>query len=113
MPAVYARGTVGVLPSLEEAFGLPLAEAMASGLPTVATRVGGMPELVVDGETGLLVPPDDAGALADALVRLLEDPALASRLGAGGRARAVERFSWDAVAERALSLYQPLIDRGR
>ncbi len=112
MPAVYARGTVAVLPSLEEAFGLPLVEAMASGLPTVATRIGGMPELLVDGETGLLVAPDDAAALADALVRLLTDPALASRLGAGGRARAVERFSWDVVAERALSLYLPLIDRG-
>jgi len=110
MPAVYARGTIGVLPSLEEAFGLPLAEAMASGLPTVASRVGGMPELVVDGEAGLLVPPDDPDALADALVRVLEDPALAARLGAGGRARAVARFSWDAVAERALSLYLPLID---
>ena len=111
MPAVYGRGAVSVLPSLEEAFGLPLAEAMASGLPTVASRVGGMPELVVDGETGLLVPPDDAGALADALVRLLEDPPLAIRLGAAGRARGERQFSWDAVAERALDLYRPLIDR--
>ena len=64
-------------------------------------------------QSGLLVPPDDAAALADALVQLLEDPALASRLGAGGRARAVESFSWDAVASRALSLYRPLIERGR
>ena len=84
---------------------------MASGLPTVASRVGGMPELVADGETGLLVPPDDAGALADALVRLLDDPPLAARFGAAARARAEERFSWDAVAERALELYRPLIDR--
>ena len=111
MPAAYARGTVAVLPSLEEAFGLPLVEAMASGLPTVATRVGGMPEVVADGETGLLVPPDDPDALADALVRLLADPLVAERLGAAGRARAVDRFSWDAAAERTLELYRPLLDR--
>ena len=111
MPAAYVRGTVAVLPSLEEAFGLPLAEAMASGLPTVATRVGGMPEVVADGETGLLVPPDDPPALADALVRLLADPPLADRLGAAGRARAVAHFSWDAAAERTLELFRPLLGR--
>ena len=113
MPAAYARGTVGVLPSLEEAFGLPLVEAMASGLPTVATRVGGMPELLVEGETGLLVPPADADALAEALARLLEDAPLAERLGAAGRARAVERFSWDVIAERTLALFRPLVDGAR
>src|SRR4051794_27352377 len=112
MPSRYDDATVAVMPSLEEAFGLPLAEAMASGLPTVATRVGGMPELMVEGQTGLLVQPDDAGALADALVRPLEDPALASRVGAGGRAGAVGRFSWGAVAGRALSLYLRLNERG-
>ncbi|MGZ8693912.1 MAG: glycosyltransferase family 4 protein [Gaiellaceae bacterium] len=113
MPAAYTRGTVGVLPSLEEAFGLPLVEAMACGLPTVATRVGGMPELLVDGETGLLVPPADADALAEALVRLLEDAPLAERLGAAGRARAVEGFSWDVVAEQTLALLRPLLAGAR
>jgi glycosyltransferase involved in cell wall biosynthesis len=113
MPAAYARGAVGVLPSLEEAFGLPLVEAMASGLPTVATRVGGMPELVVHGVTGLLVPPADADALADALARLLEDAPQAERLGAAGRVRAVERFSWDVIAEQTLALFRPLLDGAR
>jgi glycosyltransferase involved in cell wall biosynthesis len=113
MPAAYARGALVVLPSLEEAFGRSLIEGMACGLPTVATRVGGMPEIVVDGETGLLVAPADADALADALVRLLQDGPLVDRLGAAARARAVERFSWDVIAERTLDLFRSLLDGAR
>ena len=110
MPARYDHATIAVLPSLEEGFGLPLVEAMAGGLPTVASRVGGMPEIVVEGETGFLVPPGDAGALAEAIVRLLEDPDLGRRLGEGGRARAMERFSWDVIADRTLALHRRLLE---
>jgi glycosyltransferase involved in cell wall biosynthesis len=97
------------MPSLEEGFGLPLAEAMAAGLPTVASRVGGMPEIVVDGETGILVAPGDADALADAIVRVLADPELGRRLGEAGRARAVERYSWDVIAAATVALHRRLL----
>ena len=110
MPRRYSAATMVVNPSLEEAFGMALVEAMAAGLPTVATSVGGMPEVVADGVTGLLVPPNDSAALAGALGRLLGEPELARRLGAAGRERAVQRFSWDAVAATTVSLYQQLLD---
>jgi spore coat protein SA len=113
MPARYDEGTVAVMPSLEEGFGLPLAEAMASGLPTVASRTGGMTEIVVEGETGFLVPPGDADALADALIRVLADPELARRLGDAGRARAVERYSWDVIADGTVALHRRLLEAPR
>jgi glycosyltransferase involved in cell wall biosynthesis len=79
---------------------------MAAGLPVVATRVGGVPELVVDGETGFLVPPADPPALAAALQRLLDEPQLRARLGAAGRARVEEHFSLDFFLESHLDLYR-------
>jgi glycosyltransferase involved in cell wall biosynthesis len=110
MPARYTAATIAVMPSLEEAFGLPVVEAMASGLPVVGSRVGGIQEIVADGVTGLLVPAGDAGALAGAIEQLLADPDRAHRLGAAGRERAVERYSWDAVAEQSLGHYRRLIE---
>ena len=88
--------------------GIPnvLVEAMACGLPVVTTGVSGIPELVVDGANGLLVRPDDAGAVATALRRLREDPELALRLGAGGRATVAERFDGDALARRLADLFR-------
>lgn len=83
-----------VVPSVwEEAFGLAALEPMARGVPVIASRIGGIPEVVVDGETGVLVPPGDEPALAGALARLLQDPAERARLGENGRRRAVESFS--------------------
>jgi alpha-maltose-1-phosphate synthase len=96
----YAQASVFVLPSRFEAFATALLEAMGSGLPCVATAVGGSPEIVTEGETGLLVPPDDAEALAAALSQLLSDPTRAERLGRAGHARVLERLNWRAVAER-------------
>lgn len=98
--------TVVVSPSvLPESFGLILLEAMASGRAVIASDHGGPRELVVDGETGFLVPPGDEAALAAALDRLLADPALATRLGEAGRARARARFSLDASVRRFEELY--------
>jgi D-inositol-3-phosphate glycosyltransferase len=100
------RAAVVVAPSEREGFGLAAAEAMAFGRPVVAAAGGGLLELVSDGETGLLVPPRDPEALRVAVERLLADPELRERLGQAARARARERFGWDAVIERTLAVYR-------
>ena len=87
VPALLARASLMVLPSLMEGISLTLLEGMAQGLPIVATRVGGNPEVVVEGETGLLVPPRAPDELAAAILRIHRDPALGQRLGAAGRSR--------------------------
>jgi glycosyltransferase involved in cell wall biosynthesis len=82
---------------------------MAHARPVVASAVGGLKDLVVDEETGLLVPPGDPAALRGALERLLGDRELRRRLGAAGRERARERFSWDAVTDATLTAYRMLL----
>jgi glycosyltransferase involved in cell wall biosynthesis len=103
---LYGRAAVVACPSRREGFGVVCAEAMAHGRPVVATAVGGHLDLVVDGETGLLVPPGDVGALREALERLLGDPELRRRLGAAGRERARERFGWERVTAATLAAYE-------
>lgn len=98
-----------VLSSRSEGLGLVVVEAMAAGRPVVATRVGGVPEVVVDGETGLLVPPEDPGALVAAIRRLLTDPDLAARMGEAGRRRAEVVFSAERMAEQTVTLYEELL----
>jgi len=102
---LYARAAVVVCPSHREGFGVACLEAMAHGRPVVASAVGGLLDLVVDGETGVHVPPGDVPALRAALERLLEDRELRRRMGDAGRRRAAEHFSWDAVTRRTLELY--------
>ena len=104
------RASVVVAPCEREGFGLAAAEAMAHGRPVVAAAGGALLELVTDGETGLLVPPRDAAALREAVERLLSDRGLRERLGRAARARAHERFSWDAVIERTLEIYTRALD---
>ncbi|MHB1244062.1 MAG: glycosyltransferase, partial [Gaiellaceae bacterium] len=91
-----------VHPSRWEGFGLVLLEAMLAARPVVATRVSSIPEIVADDETGLLVPPDDPGALADAVIRVLDD---AGSMGGAGRERARTLFSVDAMARRTAAVY--------
>jgi glycosyltransferase involved in cell wall biosynthesis len=99
---------VCVVPSVwQEAFGLAALEPMARGVPVVASRVGGIPEVVVDGETGILVPPGDEAGLARALDRLLADPAERARLGANGRRRAAEQFSLPDELDQLTELLVP------
>jgi glycosyltransferase involved in cell wall biosynthesis len=102
---LYARAAVVACPSHREGFGVACLEAMAHGRPVVASAVGGLLDLVVDGETGIQVPPGDVTALRGALERLLGDRELRRRMGEAGRQRAAERFSWDAVTRQTLDLY--------
>jgi glycosyltransferase involved in cell wall biosynthesis len=103
--AALAAADIFALASRSEASPNALIEAMAAGLPSVATAVGGIPEIVVDGETGLLVPADDAASFARALLRLMDEPALAERMGAAARQRAIERHSYDRMARAFEQLY--------
>ena len=102
----YRRASVFAMPSYYETFGISCLEAMAFGLPVVATTAGGLPEVVEDGVTGLLVPPGDAPAMAEAVGRLLQDADLRCRLGAAGRERVLARFTAESVVEQTLRVYQ-------
>jgi glycosyltransferase involved in cell wall biosynthesis len=102
---LYARAAVVACPSHREGFGVACLEAMAHGRPVVATAVGGLSDLVVDGETGLVVPPRDPTALRAALDHLLADRELRRQLGAAGRERARELFSWERVTDATLAAY--------
>lgn len=106
--AWYGRASVFCLPSEQEGFGIVFLEAMASGLPVVSTTAAAIPEVVPDGEVGLLVPPRDPAALAEALLRLLQDQALRARLRDAGRVHA-RRYGWDRVADRFLEAVAPLL----
>lgn len=108
---VLALADVVVLPSESEGFGRVLVEAMAMGRAIVATAVGGVPDVVVAGETGLLVPPGDPDALAGAVRALLDDPARGARLGAAGRARAESTFSLGAHVDRVERVYAEVLGR--
>lgn len=111
LAGLYAEAQVAVVPSLYEGFSLPAIEAMACGVPLVATTGGALPEVVgKDGETGLLVTPDDPGALAAAISRLLDDQELAARLGSGGREHVLGRFTWHATAAGTTEHYRLAIE---
>jgi glycosyltransferase involved in cell wall biosynthesis len=123
LPALYRRAQVVALPSvhrtcygrevaISELLGLAAIEAMASGTPVVASRIGGLPEVVEDGVTGFLVEPGDVGVLRARLAEVLADRRLAERLGRNGRERVLERFTWEACAERCLAAYSELVPTG-
>ncbi len=109
---LYAQASIFCLPSHFDPFPLVLMEAMAYGLPCVSTTVCGIPEIVVHGETGLLVPPNDSSSLATALLRLLEHPTYAALLGAAGRRRVEQHLSWDRVADRMAPVLDGLSGQG-
>lgn len=114
LPRLMAACDLFILASLWEGFGLVFVEAMAAGKPVVATRVSGIPEVVVDGETGVLVPPRDPAALAAAIVALYRAPAERHRLGSNGYRRVRERFTADRMVDKTLAVYaEALAARGR
>ena len=106
--SLYNEAAVFACPSIYEPFGIINLEAMACETPVVATRVGGIKEVVVDRETGFLVPPGDSVKLGRAITRLLEDPKLAARMGRAGRKRVLQQFTWDRIARKTLKLYRTL-----
>lgn len=110
VPSLLPVMDLFVCPSLYEGFGIAIVEAMAAGRSVIASAVGGIPEIVVHEDTGLLVPPGDAGALADAIVALLTHPDRALAMGARGRARA-KKFSIEAAVQRHQQLYELLSAR--
>jgi len=113
VPELLACAAVSVMPSLNEALSNVLLESMAAGVPVVATRVGGTPEAVQDGITGLLVPPGDVGALARSIDRLLSDREFSERLGRAGRQHVRRHFSLDAMVRATERLYHTLLERRR
>ncbi len=109
LPQYYRGCAVSVIPSLEEGFGIPAAEAMGCETPVVASDAGGLPEVVENGVTGFVVPKGDADALAAAIDRLLADADLRKRMGKAGRARALARFDWDRTVEQFNLVYDKVI----
>ncbi len=113
VPAELAAHDILVMPSLREGFGVSSLEASATGLPTIATNVGGIPEIVVDGKTGLLVPPGDVSALAEAIVRFAQDAGLRHDFGMNARAFVEKRYNWDKNVDQMIDLYEFLVKNSR
>lgn len=103
---LYTFSEAVIVPSLYEGFGLPAAEAMACGTPVVATRAGALPEVVGEDGAGILIPPRDPQALARAVLKILGNDSLRKKMGAAGRQRVEKLFTWKAVAERTVKVYQ-------
>lgn len=111
VPDLLHAADVFVLSSRQEGFPITILEAMAAGKPIIATDVGGCSEAVVDGETGLIVPPEDPHALAEAILTLLNDPERARRMGEAGRQRVVAEFTVDRMVEQHLEVYERLLEQ--
>ncbi|OBJ69948.1 glycosyltransferase family 4 protein [Mycobacterium sp. 1274756.6] len=112
LAGLLASAEIACIPSLYEGFSLPAVEAMASGTPIVASRAGALPEVLgTDGRCAQLVTPGDAEELTEVLAGLLDDPARRGRLGAGGRRRALDVYSWEAVAAQTIAVYRRAIAR--
>jgi glycosyltransferase involved in cell wall biosynthesis len=111
MVELYNEATLAVVPSLYEGFSLPAIEFMACGTPLITTTGGALPEVVgTDGTAAITVPPNDPDALAEAIKRMLDDPALRARMGEGGRARVLNRFTWKVAAEGTVEQWRYLLE---
>jgi glycosyltransferase involved in cell wall biosynthesis len=110
VPKFLSSVDVLVLPSLFEGLGVAALEAMAAGKPVVATRVGGLAESIIDGETGFLVPPQNGVALADAIERIVADPSMARAMGRKGAARVLSHFTIEQMARQNETYYYALLE---
>ncbi len=111
LPALYRSADVLVNPSLSEAFGMSLIEAMACGVPVIATRVGGMTEIVQHKKTGLLVDSGDVSALANAMKTILADEPALLEMGRAARARVEQCYTWEKVSGQVWQQYQDLLNK--
>jgi glycosyltransferase involved in cell wall biosynthesis len=111
LPQYYRAAAVSVIPSLEEGFGIPAAEAMGCEVAVVASDAGGLPEVVENGVTGIVVPRGDAKALAQAIGSLLADPQRRRVMGQAGRERALRLFDWDRSAQQFEEIYREIASR--
>jgi glycosyltransferase involved in cell wall biosynthesis len=111
LPSYYRSSIFSVIPSLEEGFGIPAAEAMGCGIPVIATDAGGLPEVVEDGVTGYVVPKGDARALSAAMRKLLQDAALRRQMGRAGRKRALAQFDWLITAKSMENMYRNILEQ--
>lgn len=109
----YSQADVLVNPSLSESFGMALVEAMERGIPVIGTKVGGMPEIIVPGETGFLVEPGDVQALARTIIQLFADDSLRKKLGDAARIHAIKQFSWDRIAKNIFEAYEAVCQTSR
>jgi glycosyltransferase involved in cell wall biosynthesis len=107
----YSNSDIFVLPSYYEGQGIVLLEAMSSGLPCIATNVGGAPETVIDGENGKIIEPKDHELLAKSLLKLIEDEGLRRKYGEEGRKIALEKYDWKLIAKKTENVYKTLLDK--
>ena len=111
LPDLYAAADIFVLPALYENFPFAILEAQSTGLPVVSTRVGGIPELIIDSQSGLLTEPSDHEQLADAITKLLQDSSLAEKLSKKARQLVEEKFAWPLVTSQVIDLYQKIAQK--
>ncbi|RPJ79763.1 MAG: glycosyltransferase [Alphaproteobacteria bacterium] len=111
LDSIYKRSTIYFQPSLLESHGISVIEAMAHGLPCVTSDIGGLPESVVNGETGFTCPPDDVDCFVSQIIKLLDDDKLRCKMGQSGKLRAKTLFSEDAQDKKMISLYTSLLQK--
>jgi glycosyltransferase involved in cell wall biosynthesis len=111
LPDLYAASDIFVLPALYENFPFAILEAQASGLPVISTRVGGIPEYVIEGQNGLLTDPGDHDQLTSAIIALLRDTDSATKLGEAGRKQVEEKFSWPLITDQVIKTYRKAMEK--
>ncbi|MEM0489273.1 MAG: glycosyltransferase family 4 protein, partial [Candidatus Bathyarchaeia archaeon] len=109
LPRLYQAADIFVFPSIYENMPFAVLEALASGLPVITTKVGGIPEIIDDGENGFLIEPFNARKLAERLLYLVENPTVAYEMGAAGRKTVEERFNWNKIIKQITAVYREVL----
>jgi glycosyltransferase involved in cell wall biosynthesis len=111
LPDLYSASDIFVLPAIYENFPFAILEAQATGLPVISTKVGGIPEFLVDNENGFLIDPGDPKQLTERVMALLQDPKLAEKMGRRGRKLIEEKFAWHIITDQVIELYHKLLEK--